>query len=105
MLDKKITSISTDYNNMQEQIKIIQMDMPIDSYLSSTHFLAKTSQLRSRNSTSPSTQKKTETKNASPPKTIKSKYTPTKISMQLLLGYRVDNHSKIAITNYSKGQR
>lgn len=70
MLDKKISSINTDYNNLQEQIKIIQMDMPIDSYLSSTHFLAKTSQLRSRSSTPPITQKKIETKNARPARTI-----------------------------------
>jgi hypothetical protein len=50
MLDKKLNTINTDYNNLQEQMKLIQMDMPIDSYLSSSHFLAKTHNLRSRNS-------------------------------------------------------
>lgn len=50
MLDKKLNTINTDFNNLHEQMKLMQLDMPIDSYLSSSHFLAKTHNLRSRNS-------------------------------------------------------
>ncbi len=52
MLDKKLNTMNTDYNNLQEQLRAIHLDLPFDSYLSSSHFLAKSSNLRSRNSKS-----------------------------------------------------
>jgi hypothetical protein len=50
MIDKRLSTIAADFNAMQEQLKSMQMEMPIDNYLNSTHFLAKSSHLRSRSS-------------------------------------------------------
>ena len=57
MIDKKLNTMNTDYNNMQEQVKTLQMERPIDKYLSSNHFLRNSSHLKSRKSKQISSQK------------------------------------------------
>ena len=50
MIDKKLNSINTDYNHIQEQVKTIQMEGPLDNYLSSQHFTGKKGKVRNRKS-------------------------------------------------------
>lgn len=55
MIDKKLNSMNSDYNHIQEAVRNIQADSHLDSYLSSKHFLNKSGKLKVRKSTSPST--------------------------------------------------
>ena len=41
MIDKKLNSMNSDYNNIQEAVKTMQMEGPFDSYLSSKQFINK----------------------------------------------------------------
>ena len=50
MIDKKLNTMNTDYNNMQEQVKTLQLERPIDKYLSSKQFLRNSSNLKTRKS-------------------------------------------------------
>ena len=51
MIDKRLNTIGADFNNMQEQLQNLQLNSPIDDYLSSSHFLEKSSRLKTRKST------------------------------------------------------
>jgi hypothetical protein len=48
MMDKRLNSIMSDYNNMNEQIKLIRNEIPADSYLSTQNLLAKSAFLKNR---------------------------------------------------------
>lgn len=50
MIDKKLNTMNNDYNHMQEQVKTLQMERPIDKYLSSKNFLKNTHHMKTRSS-------------------------------------------------------
>lgn len=50
MIDKRLNTIGADFNNIQEQLKNIQLESPIDNYLTSSQFLAQSSRLKARKS-------------------------------------------------------
>ena len=49
MIDKKLNSMNSDYNLIHEAVKTMQIDNPIDCYLSSKNFINRSGRVKSRN--------------------------------------------------------
>jgi hypothetical protein len=47
MMDKRLNSITADYANMNEQIRLLRTDIPVDSFVSTQH-LSKSAFLKNR---------------------------------------------------------